>query len=198
MTDHSDGSMEVASERKSTSAIRAIRPQSAIGGGVAAGIASSFIPMDAIEGFVSAYGIAELLPAAAPPLGNTARLALSTGIGTLTAGALLALLPRGETNDMGFETTVRKDAGSDHTGTNNANTPANTGEPVAGAATAGFGASKLGGWLRTLRFGKTAAAPGEIADFADLTRSRVRIKDQHPDAPVRAPILASSDLGAAP
>ncbi|MFN3818626.1 hypothetical protein [Blastomonas sp.] len=156
----------------------------ALGGGLAAAAGSSFIPMNAIEGFVSAYGIAELLPAAAPPLGTTARLALSAGIGTLTAGALLALLPRGETDDMGYETAVTPDAASDDM---------NQGQ----AATAsGFGATRLAGWLRTLRFGKSEPAEGEISDFSELSRLRVRMGDQHPDAPVRAPIMASSDLGA--
>jgi hypothetical protein len=154
----------------------------ALGGGVAAAFGSSFIPMNAIEGFVTAYGIAELLPAAAPPLGDTARIALSAGIGTLTAGALLALLPRGETDDMGFETAIRKadDAGKE------------AAEGVAPAAKSG----RLAGWLRTLRFGKSEPAPGTITDFADLAPP-VRIRgDQHPDAPVRAPIRASSDLQA--
>lgn len=154
----------------------------ALGGGVAAAFGSSFIPMNAIEGFVTAYGIAELLPAAAPPLGDTARLALSAGIGTLTAGALLALLPRAESDDMGFETAIRKadDAGNDRS------------QPVAPAAKSG----KLAGWLRTLRFGKADAAPGTITDFSDLAAPRIRNGDQHPDAPVRAPIRASADLGA--
>lgn len=154
----------------------------ALGGGVAAAFGSSFIPMNAIEGFVTAYGIAELLPAAAPPLGDTARLALSAGIGTLTAGALLALLPRAESDDMGFETAIRKaeEAGKD------------TGQPVAPAAKSG----KLAGWLRTLRFGKADAAPGTITDFSDLAAPRIRNGDQHPDAPARAPIRASADLGA--
>jgi hypothetical protein len=155
----------------------------ALGGGVAAAFGSSFIPMNAIEGFVTAYGIAELLPAAAPPLGDTARIALSAGIGTLTAGALLALLPRGETDDMGFETAIRKadDAGKD------------AAEGVAPAAKSG----RLAGWLRTLRFGKSEPAPGTITDFADLAPPvRIRNGDQHPDAPVRAPIRASSDLQA--
>lgn len=154
----------------------------ALGGGVAAAFGSSFIPMNAIEGFVTAYGIAELLPAAAPPLGDTARLALSAGIGTLTAGALLALLPRAESDDMGFETAIRKadDAGKDRS------------QPVAPAAKSG----KLAGWLRTLRFGKADAAPGTITDFSDLAAPRIRNGDQHPDAPVRAPIRASADLGA--
>lgn len=155
----------------------------AVGSGLAAAVGSSFIPMNAIEGFVSAYGIAELLPAAAPPLGNTARLALSTGIGTLTAGALLALLPREETDVMGFEAALKKNAAS-----------TSPGEEETAVAT-GFGATKLAGWLRTLRFGKTEAAEGEITDFAELGRMRMRTGDQHPDAPVRAPIMASSDLG---
>lgn len=160
----------------------------ALGGGIAAAVGSSFIPMNAIEGFVGAYGIAELLPAAAPPLGNTARLALSAGIGTLTAGALLALLPRGETDTMGFETAVKKSAAVADV------KPAATAAGTAGAA--GFGASKLAGWLRTLRFGKTEAPAGVVTDFADINRLRVRTSDKHPDAPARAPILASSDLGA--
>lgn len=152
----------------------------ALGGGMAAGFGSSFIPMNAIEGFVTAYGIAELLPAAAPPLGETARLALSAGIGTLTAGALLALLPRVESDDMGFETAIQKagEAGKDEA------------QSVAPASKGG----KLAGWLRSLRFGKSEAAPGTITDFSDLAPVRIRNGDQHPDAPVRAPIRASSDL----
>lgn len=156
----------------------------ALGGGLAAAVGSSFIPMNAIEGFVSAYGIAELLPAAAPPLGNTARLALSTGIGTLTAGALLALLPRGETDDMGYETAVTDNAAS-----------GSASDEQATAAT-GFGATKLAGWLKTLRFGKTDPAEDHVSDFGELSRLRVRMGDQHPDAPARTPIMASSDLGA--
>lgn len=156
----------------------------ALGGGLAAAVGSSFIPMNAIEGFVSAYGIAELLPAAAPPLGNTARLALSTGIGTLTAGALLALLPREEHIDMGFENAVPQDGSQDADGSASAR-PAS-----------GFGASRLAGWVRTLRFGKVEAAEDVVTDFVDLNRLRIRNADQHPDAPVRAPILASSDLAA--
>lgn len=152
----------------------------AIGGGLAAAFGSSFIPMTAIEGFVTAYGIAELLPAAAPPLGDTARLALSAGIGTLTAGALLALLPRGEIDEMGFETTAKE-----------ADSPADEAE-TGDAATAKSG--KLAGWLRTLRFGKSEAPAGTVTDFSDLNRLRIRNGDQHPDAPVRAPIRASSDL----
>ncbi|GGB67073.1 hypothetical protein [Blastomonas aquatica] len=156
----------------------------AIGGGVAAAVGSSFIPMNAIEGFVTAYGIAELLPAAAPPLGNTARLALGAGIGALTAGALLALLPRGETETMGFETVVK-----------NQQVPNDAGA-MADTASTGSKGSRLAGWLRTLRFGKAEVSEGEITEFADLSRLRIRNGDQHPDAPVRAPIMASSDLGA--
>ncbi|MDM7954929.1 hypothetical protein [Blastomonas sp.] len=155
----------------------------AMGGGLAAAVGSSFIPMNAIEGFVSAYGIAELLPAAAPPLGTTARLALSTGLGTLTAGALLALLPRGENDVMGYETVVKTDAAN------------HSPESEAVPARSGSGLSKLGGWLRTLRFGKAEPDEDEVTDFADLNRLRMRVGDQHPDAPVRAPIMANSDLG---
>lgn len=178
--DHSDSESSPAAAPSSVRYPAAI----ALGGGVAAAIGSSFIPMNAIEGFVTAYGIAELLPAAAPPLGNTARLALSTGIGTLTAGALLALLPRGETDDMGFESAVKKRAAAP-----------DASEPGAHGAS-GFGATKFAGWLRTLRFGKAEAAEGEVTDFADVARLRMRNGDHHPDAPARAPILASSDLGA--
>jgi len=176
-----------ADEQESTGAagasVLARHPSAiALGGGVAAAFGSSFIPMNAIEGFVTAYGIAELLPAAAPPLGDTARLALSAGIGTLTAGALLALLPRAESDEMGFETSIRK---ADNTG-NDASQP---GAPVAKSG-------KLASWLRTLRFGKSEPAPGTITDFSDLAAPRIRNGDQHPDAPVRAPIRASEDLGA--
>lgn len=181
-TDTRDEGTEVGSDAGAAFAVR-YPTAIAVGGGLAAAVGSSFIPMNAIEGFVSAYGIAELLPAAAPPLGNTARLALSTGIGTLTAGALLALLPRGETDVMGFETAVQKDVAEAGTGDDQ-------------VAAKGFGATKLAGWLRTLRFGKAEPTEGEVTDFSELGRLRMRTGDQHPDAPVRAPIMASSDLGA--
>ncbi len=181
MTDTRDERAEPGSDAAATSPVR-YPTAIAVGGGLAAAVGSSFIPMNAIEGFVSAYGIAELLPAAAPPLGNTARLALSTGIGTLTAGALLALLPRGETDTMGFETAVKQDAARSDA------------EQDATPVATGFGASKLAVWLRNLRFGKSEASDGEITDFADLSRLRMRTSDMHPDAPVRAPIMASSDL----
>ena len=182
MTDTPDERVEPGSDANNPASVR-YPTAIAIGGGVAAAVGSSFIPMNAIEGFVSAYGIAELLPAAAPPLGNTARLVLSTGIGTLTTGALLALLPRGEIDDMRFETAERHE------------TALKDPDQEAATATGGFGASKLAGWLRTLRFGKTEAAEGEVTDFSDLRRLRMRTADGHPDAPVRAPIMASSDLG---
>lgn len=182
MTDARDEGIEGGSDAATSGPVR-YPTAIALGGGVAAAVGSSFIPMNAIEGFVSAYGIAELLPAAAPPLGNTARLALSAGIGTLTAGALLALLPRGGTDDMGFESAIT---------TNPLDADGNR---EATAAT-GFGATRLGGWLRALRFGKGEAAEGEITEFSELNRLRIRNGDHHPDAPARAPISALSDLGA--
>lgn len=182
MTDTRDERAERGSDAQAATSVR-YPTAIAVGGGVAAAVGSSFIPMNAIEGFVGAYGIAELLPAAAPPLGNTARLALSAGIGTLTAGALLALLPRGETDVMGYENAEKHDTALENPDQDTAMAPG------------GFGASKLAGWLRTLRFGKAEAAEGEVTDFADLSRLRVRSADVHPDAPVRAPIMASSDLG---
>lgn len=187
-TDTRDEEAETGSNADVTSPVR-YPTAMAIGGGLAAAVGSSFIPMNAIEGFVSAYGIAELLPAAAPPLGNTARLALSAGIGTLTAGALLALLPRGEIDTMAYETAAKNDSSAIASGREISD------EDGARAAT-GFAGTKLAGWLRTLRFGKHEPAEGEITDFAELDRLRIRDVDQHPDAPVRAPIRASSDLGA--
>ncbi|WP_373488037.1 hypothetical protein [Blastomonas sp.] len=164
-----------------------------VGGGVLAAIASSFIPMASIEAFVGAYGIAELLPAAAPPLGETARLALCGGIGTLTAGALFALLPRKETRTMmNPASPAQADPQEDLP----------TLVPLTSHAdSASQKASRPGmmGWLRSLRFGSQQTAEGEISSFDDLNPSgtRMRQADSHPDAPARRPIFAQTDLGTA-
>lgn len=119
------------------------------------------IPLSSIEGFVSAYGISEMLPAARPPLGGTARLLIALAAGIFVAALLYSLFPRKGFSDM---------------------------------ATAMPRMTNIGDFFRSLRFGRSGGAPGEVSDFDDLPR--LRNADAHPDAPARRPIFANSDLGA--
>lgn len=101
------------------------------------------IPIDLLESVVSQSGLPSLLPAAEPPLGTTARLALAAvaaAIAGLAVFATMRLLARASSL---FEEEDEEDG------------------PI--------------------------PAP---------SRPRVRRRDQHPDAPVRAPLSAHRDLGA--
>lgn len=62
-----------------------IAPLAAAVIGVAAAAAMAALPAPALEGLVLDSGIAALLPAAEPPLGLTARLAVAAGVGALAA-----------------------------------------------------------------------------------------------------------------
>jgi hypothetical protein len=142
-----------------------VAPLAALGGGLAIGLASLMIPNHLLENTVTAYGIAELLPAAAPPLGVTARVLIALGSGLFTASCLYIFFSYKGPSKMAFAISRPSQPGK----------------------------GGLFNLLRSLRFGKNAARDGEIADFDELPK--LRMGDSHPDAPARRPIFAGKDLG---
>ena len=74
--------------------------------GTGAAVAVLTLPVGLLELVVSSTGVSELVPATAPPLGETARLLVAGFAGTMTAGAAMAIghadaTDRGE-EKMGF------------------------------------------------------------------------------------------------
>ncbi|WP_448663648.1 hypothetical protein ACG3SL_02940 [Sphingomonas sp. CJ20] len=112
--------------------------------GVLAALGIAMLPGTALESLVSDSGLPSVLPAAEPPLGMTARLAVMLGTGVL-AGAFswLTLFVL-------------------------------------------FG-------MRSITLAKAAPAPDP--HFADMPTPTIRRADAHPDAPPRAPLMATRDLG---
>ncbi|MDQ4418901.1 hypothetical protein OOT33_00370 [Sphingobium sp. DEHP117] len=132
-------------------------------GGAGAG---ALIPVDMLELASRASGLAQALPAAAPPLGDTAR-GLFIGIAGLGTAGLAALIspwrgriPHKNTRDRDMT----------------------------------FMETALGGLFRrrAKRVEHVEAAPAEQQEI-ELPPS-VRRADAHPDAPPRAPLMVSRDL----
>ena len=134
----------------------------AIGGGVAA----AAIPLDMLELAVRASGLPTYVPAAAPPLGDTALLGFVGFAALLASGAVALLLAwqrhraakRQEDETMGFMT------------------------------------SKFSGLFRKDTQRIEAEAAVELEEPTVELAPAVRRSDAHPDAPPRAPLVVSRDL----
>lgn len=136
-------------------------------GVVVAGLLLS-MPVGLVETVVTSSGLSEIWPAAAPPLGWTARLTLS-GFGALMVlGLVWAGQGRDERERDDGPLAYEQERGR-------------KGAP--GVGRMGFALSKLS-WLARSR--------------EETSRTRgpaLRRADAHPDAPARAPIYASRDFG---
>lgn len=161
----------------------------AASGGVLMAVISLIFPTYRIEQFVTSYGISELIPAAAPPLGSTARTLIAVAIGLFTASSIYILL-----NRFGGPIRQALEARTTASPENAQVTPSAPGMDKAPPAGKMAMANRLKALLAGLGMGKQTAKAGEISDFDDLPK--LRMSDRHPDAPSRKPISAASDLGA--
>ncbi|CAH0353705.1 MAG: hypothetical protein WA085_03380 [Sphingobium sp.] len=147
--------------------------------GCAAALAMLSVPIPLIELVVASTGLSETIPAAAPPLGFTARVAMAGFAALLGMGVSLALNPRVAAQDDEEE--------AEQAGLNDwLNTESETKE-----SKMGFALSKLTSFTR----GRGRAVDRERAgsDLADPLPV-LRRADSHPDAPARRPIFASRDF----
>ena len=135
----------------------------------AAALTVMWTPVGLIETVVSSSGISEILPAAAPPLGTTARVLMALFAAMMAWGAGWMI---GRERSQAEET-----AGNEMTG-----------EEIndQGGQDMGFALSKL----TALAARRRGPANDREKDLPVLRRA-----DAHPDAPVRQPIFASRDLG---
>jgi hypothetical protein len=161
------------------------QPAMALTGGIAAALVIATLPHVYLENIVGATGLSEIIPAAAPPLGNTARGLIAVVAGMITASALYLFLNHKMKSheggsDMGLA--IRK----------NETTSSVDGE---GESKTRFAVPKLNLSAKSLTkfLKKPKKSPGQVTELRDLPD--VRPADRHPDAPVRQPIFASSDLG---
>jgi hypothetical protein len=163
----------------------------ALAGAALAAVSTMYVPVTMLEGFTGATGLSELIPAAAAPLGDTARALIAFAAGAMTLAIVLYLLLR---NDSGNRdgATVRKERAPV------LSNPALSRPTTTGASTPG---PALLSAVRALsnRFVETAKAKmpwsrqeSDIVDLSDLPK--LRNGDSHPDAPPRRPLSAHQDL----
>lgn len=161
------------------------QPAVAFAGGIAAALVIATLPHVYLENIVGATGLSEIVPAAAPPLGNTARGLITLVVGMITASTLYLILNQKTKtseggSDMGLA--IRKNLTSEST-------------EIEREGKSRFAVPKLNLSVKSLtRFlKKPKKSPGQVTELKDLPD--IRSADRHPDAPARQPIFASSDLG---
>lgn len=158
----------------------------ALGGGIAAALVVATLPHVYLENMVGATGLSEIIPAAAPPLGNTARGLIALVAGLVSASAIYIFLnhkPKflGGGSDMGLAIRNNETTESTHDDA---------------AVKSRFAVPRLNWSAKSLTkfLKKPKKSAGQVRELMDLPD--VRSADRHPDAPTRQPIFASSDLGA--
>ncbi len=157
------------------------QPAMAIAGGIGAALVVATLPHVYLENIIGATGLSEIVPAAAPPLGNTARGLIAVMSGLVTASAIYFFINRTsnsskEDSDMGLA--LPKFSVSD--------------ESVEDAGKAKFSMPKFS-LKKLLQKPRSSKKDGKVTDLADLPK--LREADSHPDAPARRPIFADADLG---
>ncbi|AUW60359.1 hypothetical protein C1T17_15290 [Sphingobium sp. SCG-1] len=139
--------------------------------GSAAALAMLSVPIPLIELVVASSGLSEVVPAAAPPLGSSARAIMAGFAGLMGMGLSLTLIPR---------------------------SAAITDKPAQdleeGQGIMGFALGKLTTFTRGRgRTKPLADVGGKLSEAVPVLRRA----DAHPDAPPRRPIFASEDFGGA-
>ncbi len=161
------------------------QPVMAVAGGIAAALVIATLPHVYLEDIVGATGLSEVVPAAAPPLGNTARGLIALVAGMISASALYLILnSRTKSHEGGSDMglAIRKNL------TTESIDQQRDGKARFGVPKLNLSAKSLTKFLK-----KPKKSPGQVTELKDLPN--IRPADRHPDAPARQPIFASSDLG---
>lgn len=152
-------------------------PAMALVGGIAAALVVATLPSVYLEKIIGMTGLAEIVSAAAPPLGNTAKSLLAVFAGLFSTSVIFYFLHRKGDADMGLA--IRKLANWEE---EKAEWEEQKAKPKKGK----FSLKRL--------LQKPKKKKNEVKDLSDLPN--LREKDTHPDAPARQPIFADKDLGA--
>lgn len=161
------------------------QPVMAVAGGIAAALVIATLPHVYLENIIGATGLSEIIPAAAPPLGNTARGLIAVVAGMISASALFLFLNH---------KTKSHEGGSDMSLAIRKNLTAGLIDDERESKSR-FSVPKLNLSAKSLTkfLKKPKKKPGQVTELRDLPD--IRPADRHPDAPARQPIFASSDLG---
>lgn len=156
--------------RKSVSSDQMKALAMATAGATLASVATMFVPVAIFEGFTGATGLSEMVPAAAAPLGDTARALIAFGVGAFTLAVLAYLLLRQE-RAAGVAVSPLTPVSDDV-------------KP----------SSSFKDRLARIAIPKMpwTKNEGDITELADLPK--LRNGDSHPDAPPRRPLYAQQDL----
>lgn len=136
-------------------------------GAATAAVGTMFVPVAMLEGLTGSTGLSELVPAAAAPLGDTARAMIAFGTGGLTLAILSIVLLRQETPKT-------------------PSMPSMVTEPIDLAQEESGLLAKISAKMPWHK------GADDIRDLADLPK--LRNGDVHPDAPARRPLSAAQDL----
>lgn len=161
------------------------QPAMALVGGIAAALVVATLPHVYLESIIGATGLSEIVSAAAPPLGNTARGLIAVVAGLVSASAIYIFLNRKSNSQMGgsdMSLAIRRNL-----------TPEPEVEKVESKSSFTLPKISLSTKSLTKFLKKPKKVSGEVTDLADLPN--LRQADSHPDAPARAPIFAAADLG---
>lgn len=137
-------------------------------GAILAAVATMFVPVAMLEAFTGATGLSELVPAAAAPLGDTARAIIAFAAGAFTLAVLSYPLLRQEKPPRA--------------------------EPKPTLADDALDAISFKDRFAQIALPKMPWAKGDddITELSDLPK--LRNNDAHPDAPPRRPLSAHQDL----
>jgi len=143
----------------------------AMAGATVAAVVTMFVPVAMLETITGATGLSELVPAAAAPLGDTARALIAFGAGVLTLAVLALLLLRHDRSSQQLSV-----------------------EAAPGAFEEVPEASSFKDRLARIAMPKMpwSKSDDDITELADLPK--LRNGDSHPDAPPRRPLSAQQDL----
>ena len=150
----------------------------AIGASVIAGAATMFIPTSVLEGITGATGLSEIIPATAAPLGDKARAMIAFGAGAVTLAVMaLWLFGRDEADDSDYSFPAEQKTTQEDSGMIDSNKLTAIKDRIVN-----FNLPKMP-WTK---------ADNDVRDLEDLPR--VRMADQHPDAPPRHPLSVTSEM----
>lgn len=154
-------------------------PVMAVSAGVAAALVVVTLPHVYLESVIGATGLSEMVPAAAPPLGNTARGLIAIMAGLVSASAIYYFLNRKGGSDMGVALREQINAASPIEIDLNAE---------AEAKKSRFSLPKFDAKSLTKFLKKPKKDKARVMDLADLPQ--LRKVDDEADAPARPPIFA--------
>lgn len=173
---------EIGVEQTQHNMIRFKDPAMAAAAGIGAALIIATLPHVYLENIIGASGLSEIVPAAAPPLGNTARGLIAVMAGLVSASAIYFFLNRKGSSDMGVALREQINAAS----------PIEMDlEKEANAKKSRFSLPKFDAKSLTKFLKKPKKDKARVMDLSDLPQ--LRKVDSETDAPERPSIFSVAE-----